>query len=577
MTGGSVSCPRVLSPKPKLALSLLASYLFFLLRRPVSGSNSHYLAQRIRGLKSLGPILESSDVPRLQELAGVLNQLHPGNFSRLARDLQFRLTLEHREEDLPPDYVVSGRGPSPDFLSGVHRVLLIAGPAIGIGDEIILFPLPRWIRASRPQVHIAIMSGYDKLWEGVNGVDERSHYETHRELLDQLQNQGPLGNFDLVILADFEKPGLTVPVSRESSLTRYLELSLGAQCASAVDNRARRVWSMNMPLEARANYYDALTQMAEWVGFCAESDRYRGIVQCSQKTPPDPLRVFVSPFTSKYEPPAVYWSHLLARLFDRESPRSAEVVLDPGPNLTTERFSSAVVRSVAMRAGGHARFQVAHCENSRTLPLSGVFSELERTHVVLCADSFAAHAAPHFGCVTLVIAAVGLKNWRTPSERSFYFDAGQDIDELLAALRKILDASWRDGSSPATTEWKAPFEQLCVRLDRATRDLKVAMNPPDGHVNGMYGLRSNFLELYQDCVRSLKDWPEEFTGLWRDVDYQGILWRALPELRDAGDEDILRHFRQEFREWERTNLRKYLRLACAAGETPTESAIAAGS
>jgi hypothetical protein len=566
--------PDTLSAKPRLALSLLASYLFFLLRRPVSTSNAHYLVQRIHGLKSLGPILERSSSSGLQGVARVLGELNPGNFSRLARDLQFRLAFEHCDEDLPPDYVVSRRRPPAEFFLGVRRVLLIAGPAIGIGDEIILFPLPRWIKNSHPHVNVAVMSGYRSLWERVNGVDEKGHYETHRELLDQLQGQGALGNFDLVILADFEKPGLAVPVAREGTPTRYLEISLGAQCACAVENRTRRVWSMSMPLEARANYYDALTQMVEWLGLCTESERYWGILRRKPKTAPDPLRVFVSPFTSKYEPPVLYWSHLLADLFDQRFFQPLEVLLDPGPKLSTERFSSAVVRAVRMRVGRNSRFEVARWEHFRTLPLCGVFSELERAHAVVCADSFAAHAAPHFACMTLVIAAPGLKNWRTPSERSFYFDSEQSVDELSTAMRKILQMGWVNRTHPETSELQTPFHQLSIRLDRATRDLKAAMSPLDGHVNGMYRLRSTFLHLYKDCLHSLKNWPEDFTGLWHDFDYQGFLWRTAPANGEAGDEDLLRHFRQEFQNWEHTNLRKYLRLANAAGETP-ESAITA--
>jgi hypothetical protein len=558
---------------PNLASSILSSYLFFLLRRPVSASNSHYLARRIQGLKSLGPLLEISGNPGLKETAQTLAKLQPANFSRVARELQFRLTLENKELEVPPDYVVAAGQPSPDFLSNVRRVLLLTGPAIGIGDEIILFTLPRLIKAALPNTEIAVMSGYSELWDRVTGIDEKKHYATHRELLEALRGQSALGEFDLTILADFEKPGLAVPVCFEPAIGRYLELSLGAQCATAVDNRTRRIWTMSMPLEVRINYYDVLDQMAEWLNLRPEiCDRYSGIVRQQAKPSPDPLRIFVSPFTSKYEPPVIFWSHVLSSLVPHRPLRPIEIVLDPGPNLTTERFSAAVVQSAAMRAAPGVRFTVAHRGESRTLSLEGVFAELESAHVVICADSFAAHAAPQFGCTTLVIAAAGLKNWRTPAEKSFYFDADQGAEELIAAMREVLDAAY--GLVENRPAGRSPFGPLCVQLEEATEDLESAIRHTG--LSDVNAARCNFLQAYQGLVQALPEWPQDFAGLFRDVDYQSAWRHAVLAPWEEDDPELLRHFRAEVRKWQGTNLRKLLRLACSScNKAPTHSATSA--
>jgi len=67
----------------QLPLGLLSSYLFFLLRRPISSSNSHYLAQRIKGLKSLGALLATSSSRQVQDIAAKLDSLQPANLSTI--------------------------------------------------------------------------------------------------------------------------------------------------------------------------------------------------------------------------------------------------------------------------------------------------------------------------------------------------------------------------------------------------------------------------------------------------------------------------------------------------------------
>src|SRR5437867_5005074 len=114
--------PRpVTSPRAEclLPLSILSSYLFFLLRRPISASNAHYLAQRIRGLQSLASEFDGAGAGDLQAIAEGLGTLEPANFARVARDLQFRLALVHHPPPVPPDYIISARPPAHPPLAGV--------------------------------------------------------------------------------------------------------------------------------------------------------------------------------------------------------------------------------------------------------------------------------------------------------------------------------------------------------------------------------------------------------------------------------------------------------------------------
>ena len=539
----------------RLPLGLLSSYLFFLLRRPISASNAHYLEQRLRGFRSLTPLFEAAETEQFRIIAESLRRMQPANFARTARELQFHLLTPGAGVSVPPDFIVSGERPRESPFSGVRKIVMVTGPAIGIGDEIILFPLPAWIKAANPGVEITVVSGYDGLWNAVNGVDHALHYRTHRELLEVLR-----GDADLVLLADFEKPGLVPLMACEPGSSTYVELSLGAQCGAVVNRNSRRIWTVGMPLDATLNYYEAFRRLVEWIGITPGSPtRYCGIVRQASKDSAGVLRIFVSPFTSKYDPSPIYWSRILASLVPRSPGRAVEFVLDAGASPATERFSATLAVSAAARAVPGVSFSIAREAGSRTLSLIGAFSELERAHAVICADSFAAHAAPQYGCTTLVIARAGLDNWRTPSPRSFYFDLEQPMDGMLAAMREILEACYPGVLD--RPQHAVPFEAAASRLDQDTRELDAALGDAGTSPKGtIHAARQRLIESHRAMIETIPGWPLEFRGL---VHQDGLsrVWRELDEHEsDLPDRELFRHLQLELRNWELTNLRRFVGL-----------------
>jgi len=540
-----------------LPIGILASYLFFLLRRPVSGSNAHYLHRRIRGMQSLAPMLQDSGIAGLKQVADVLNRLEPANFARVARQLNFQLALLQQPSSVPRHYVFADQAPPKWPFADARRLLLILGPAIGIGDEMILYPLPAWMREHYPNLEVSVLSGYEGLWKGVRGVDRLQYYATHAELVEALRG-GRDGQFDVVLFADFEKPGLVPSMCYETAIRAYVELSLGAQCVTAVDRPAGRIYGTSIPLEARVNYYEAMDWLVEWLGIspgrCA---RFGEVMEQPRKDPSGPLRVFVSPFTSKYDPSLPYWSRLLAGLGRGGAyGRDLEFHLDAGAGLTTERFASALLRSVAADRAPGVQFRLTCDPGSRTLSLSGVFRELETAEAVLCADSFAAHAGPLFGCATMVIARAGLENWRTPYARSFYFDLEQPFEEMLAAMRGILARLAGGPSSGAL-----PFAVDSTALHAATRQMKEWLEQQTGAYSTLDGAYDRFAVTYDSVIGNLAQWPNEWAGLLRDVDYR-TTWQTPGGRVRGTDGASIRHLRTQLDRWENTNLRKFLRLAC---------------
>jgi hypothetical protein len=429
------------------------------------------------------------------------------------------------------------------------------GPGIGIGDELILAVLPKWLQATRPDLEVSVLSAYPGLWDEIQGVCERLSYTEHASLLRALRGEPPYDGFDLRILGDFEAPELYRGVAWEGALPHYLELSLGNRSAFYLDNRGRRLYRLHHFVPYAENYYFALDQLARELDLRTDGERFGGIVAGEAERPDDGIEVFVSPFTSKYDPSAPYWSRLLGGLVQGGG-RPVRLVLDPGKNCQTERFSAKLAESLRPRVGPEVQVELAPADQRLGLSLAGVFRHLRHAHLVVCADSFAAHAAPLCGCTTLVIARAGLESWRVPHPRSFYLDGEAPVDRVSQAMRLIV-AEFRHPPSP-TERW-ARSSRAESRLATVTRELERALECPNReHRRDIRGLYDEFRDLHGAVVAAATEWPESRAVLFN----QGLAETPSP-LPDDGranpDPLALRHLRDVLERWRNTNLCKYLR------------------
>lgn len=543
---------------PRLLLSLLTRYLFFLTRRPISRSNAHYLQQRLDGLRSLAELLDGADLPASREIVQTLRRINPANFSRLAERLQYALLpLTAATSEIPWDVVVSDQPPRADFLAGTRRILLLLGPAIGVGDEIMTFPLPTWLKAAQPAAEVTVLSAYQGLWDRVNGVERVIHYTDYASLAPALRGEPPVGHSDLVILIDFERPDLHQAICYEPAIERFVELSLGAQSLVAVDNRHRWLHRAPRPVPYCANYYLGLDYLLRWLGLTPRlADRFATIMRRAAAPPAEPLSIYVNPFTSKFDPSLVYWSRLLSALVPPSPPRPVRFSVDPGPNPATAQFAAALVRSAAARLPGGVEALVARPTGGALPSLQQVFAQIEQAQVVICSDSFTAHAAPLFGATVLVLADAGLQDWRVPSAASYYFDAEAPIEQVVAAMRQVL---WL--GQPAPLAGTPPLSAAEHDLIGATTALRrVAHECAAADLASVQTAYRHFVTAYQQVVTRLDDWPAEFRGLLDDVAYARRLHPPVdhaavpPELASAS----LRHLRDRLQQWENTNLCKYL-------------------
>jgi hypothetical protein len=241
-------------------------------------------------------------------------------------------------------------------------------------------------------------------------------------------------------------------------------------------------------------------------------------------------------------------------------------IIDPGPNAVTRHFAGEVARSAASRSNPRVSFNVAHSPGSLNLTIDGVLSELELAQVVICADSFTAHAAPVMNCTTLVVANPGLENWRVPFQKSFYLDALLPVNTLVAGIQQILS---HFGTLPPQSSFRPMISEVESRLVDATHELQGLLDQGEPvSLQGPVPLQE-LVSRYNDLSSvaraaslRLSHWSPGARALLSDFHYENAF-------RLIQDEDLLsQQFSQALNQyvqnmvlsWRNTNLFKYLSL-----------------
>jgi hypothetical protein len=537
----------------RLPVLMLSQYLFFLSRRPVSESNLHYLVSRLEGLQSLAPVFAGSESPVLQQVVAQLRHLHPAAFRRLAPSLQLSLLpLAKAARPLPSDVIVSDCALDARWLADVRHALLVLGPGIGIGDELILAPLPQWLKNENPSLEVTTLSGYKGFWSRVKGVDHERQYSAHLDLLKALRGGEP---YDLVIFADFEAPELYRGVAADGGVKKYLEITLGARSAFLFDSQRRWLHRLLHVTPYFANYYYALNQLLRSIGLDPEAgDRFADVVRRETPKAADRLDIFVTPFTSKYDPSCAWWSRLLTGIVRRVGPFPVTLHVDSGKHWKTRHFAIELARSVSPMLPPNVTLELARDSGSQALTLPRVYDYLDRCHAVICADSFAAHAGPLFDCLTLVLAKGELKDWQVPSDNSFYFDPESSVDGVAAAMGDLLQETLRPKSA---MQLAAAFTAAELNVCAAADGLQAALRNRDPIDDAFTGRYREFAGYHRAVTAQRRQQP---ALLFRDSFGDAIRAPEPDADRETLDAMTL-HLRDGIERWQNTNFAKYVRRA----------------
>ena len=556
---------RPAAPDLQLPLTLLLRYLFFLSRRPVSASNSEFLNRRIAGLRSLVGLLRNRDDRELEQVAEQLDELTPANLFRLGPAIR-GLVKDRLREELPRDVLLRQSPPPPRFWSGVRRICVLFGAAIGIGDEVICFPIPACLRRLAPQAHITVSSAYTGLWSGVSGPDSATHYASLRELAAELR-AGSAAH-DLILLVDFESPGLIAAMCEEPAIDRYGELSLGGRTLSLLDARSREIYQMSGQMSGQmigmdaycTGYYACLDRMMAWMGVTGQlPERRKLVTRPAKDTPAREFTILVSPFTSKGDPAERYWSSLLTNLVPAELPGRVRIAIDTGATPASESFAMALCRSIRRQEHPDVRCQVMRSEVGRSVPVAEFLMQLGSADMVITADSFPAHAAALFDCLTVVIAGRGLENWRAPIRRGFYLPGEAPAALARGAIRELLGEYGAEPSSRPARFGPADTREL-ERLIQAAAEVSDGLACAAGWMV-LITTWNEFAVALSAAAASLDGWPAHFDLLFADREYLSLFtpvtWPDSAETRQ--------HLAARWDEWKRSNLRSYLELKQRAG------------
>ena len=133
------------------------------------------------------------------------------------------------------------------------------------------------------------------------------------------------------------------------------------------------------------------------------------------------------------------------------------------------------------------------------------------------------------------------------------------MDGMLAAMREILEACY-PGLLDRPPQ-AIPFQATASRLDQDTRQLDAALGDAGTSPKGtIHAARQRLIESHHAMLEGIPGWPPEFRGL---VQQDGInrVWRELDGREtDLPDRELIRHLQLELRNWELTNLRRFVGL-----------------
>jgi len=555
-------------PELVLPLILFSRYMQFLARRPISESNLHYRSTRVAGLRSLLPILAEADHPALAQVTDLLRALTPANLVRIAPDIQRALRV-FREPFLPRRVLSRPESPDAEFFSGVRRVLILIGPAIGIGDEIIMFSLPRGLKTLLPDADVTVSSSYPQMWDHVDQVNHVRHYTGLRNLLESIRS----AEYDLLVMVDFETPGLASAIARESSVSRYVEIALGARQVIALDNSRHLHWRMPETEPYYRNYYDCVEAMLHWLGAPRDIST-EGLMHNTPVLPaiPGELNIFVNPFTSKEDPSERYWGQLLCSVLPASLRQPVAMAINTGPSLATRSLAYALGRRAQARYSDRSvRVDVPHQHGKPGIPLGigDVFTHSNHADVVITADSFPAHAAQLYRRLTIVLGKPLTEPWRSPSPASFYFWSTDPLPSVAAAIQRLFAELLADGPPQVLLSHIAEFR-------RRQAALEAMFASPSGLPDKAACMPTKWAELcesQQELLRAAQAAGSDYQILFGDNNYDELLppmdGGAWTDVYDCPE--LWWHHRRRFREWQNSNLAKYVLKASIGANQSIQS------
>jgi len=498
----------------------------------------------------------------------LLERFTDANYRQVGDEiLGFIRQIGIRVADVPSDVLVVERGPRARVSTSVSNILLVMGPGIGIGDEITFFGLPRMLKQVFRSPRIQVVSTYRGLWDCVRGVDTTLYYDENLDTpfrLFALPSADIPSSFDLVFFIDFDHPNLYYCFFDHPQVSLFAEIALASYSAALVDNPARKLYRLRNHYHHCNNTYLGLDRLLEsllgirssWPSFDRLED-----TGCSRSRLP--FRILVNPFSTKANPNVETWMQLitgLALLARCDFPM--KFVVNTGLDDGAEAFVLDLVRACADHLPQWASVEPLlkpGCTGpDRFLLLPDMLKETAICHAVMGTDSFTAHMAPLFDCLSLVIGDPVHLPWHVPHERCFYLNQHAPVSETVEGMQLIL-SSIRDAILGSGHDNSRHWTDSAAQLNALTTQLGRCFVEPDRLSEADLLSAFQVLAETRDAFVSMAMRTPALSKLMVDRHYPTTVRFTLD---DSANEEADRRVYLEARweEWNNSNLRKYIAL-----------------
>lgn len=441
-------------------LDLLEVYQGVVCTRPLEMGNLDFLQCLLSSSRRLGEALHrcprNPSVPPnlIKTLSALLDQQKPSNGKRVSERVlrlikQIRNCCESNAGS-PPLYVKGFQRP---LTNKYARIILIFGPALGLGDQITFLQFLKALFAHCAGSRLTIFTLYPNLWPQLL---PRSEEVSYREAplrpfihLAKAQDcQTSKETRELVVVCDFECFNLHRKIIPQRRGRDILEIALGRRAAWLNMHGSPWIQFEDFSQAVIFNNYWILSDLAS-----------RLMPKTRSRWPWQPIRaewperksmrrsvLLLNPFTSKdfsLEPED--WKQVLQNiraLLPKEA--DLQVLVYPGIHPSTIKYSQEICR--LSRNGGRllsAHLLPGRAANSITpySALPTLARSLRSIDLCVTVDTFASHFVPLFRIPTIVVTHRDNREFWVPSGWSFYCLLGrmqQTLPFLVSCVLSIL-------------------------------------------------------------------------------------------------------------------------------------------
>jgi hypothetical protein len=431
-----------------------------------------------------------------------------------------------------------------------RRILVIIGPNIGIGDQLIYFPIVEALAARFSAARVDAVSYTSALWDLCPSVAKPTSrvrtlvgpFVLAREAMAEEPTT-------LVVFSEFASAPFYRNLETVPGLPRFVYFDTGARCLRIVDQERGliREWQ-GRPSE---NIFQFCCHAMNWLGLGQTAPAHYGpVVAGSARAKADVRRVYVNPFSSKDHSTIrpTFWAGALDEAAKR-GPIHANIFA--GTNDECRRFARAIASSVTSN-----RVTVSHHGEAEVPSVLETLEAAADADVCFGLDTYTAHINVFRPVRSLVVFFEGLGGtwdaWRSPHTgvlnstvhdspvhvgrllgRLLFDEQDKDVtlicEELMARHRRLsaIASGNESGAARHVLQLSQEIEALVRRWASLDADVELTFGDMDPV------LAEPLMRLFRLSV--------EIGG---DAQLEGALLNALSQgLRLFGDTNLLRYVR----------------------------------